>query len=86
MPAKQSRPLAILMGDLVASERARSLRAIHRAFNEAVDQYGREASRIVEDFAGAWYSKRRWKGGVDQTEGLAAVAMRKVADELRRAS
>lgn len=37
MPAKQSRPLAVLMGDLVASERARSLRAVHRAFNEAVD-------------------------------------------------
>ena len=37
MPAKQSRPLAVLMGDLVASERAQSLRAIHRAFNEAVD-------------------------------------------------
>ena len=57
-----------------------------RAFNDAVDQYGREAARIVEDFAGAWYSKRRWKGGVQETEGLAAVAMRKVADELRRAS
>lgn len=56
------------------------------AFNDAVDQYGREASRIVEEFAGSWYSKRRWKGGVDQTEGLAAIAMRKVADELRRAS
>ena len=56
------------------------------AFNDAVDQYGREASRVVEDFAGAWYSKRRWKGGVDQTEGLAALAMRKLADELRRAS
>lgn len=57
-----------------------------RAFNEAVDRYGREAARIVEEYAGAWYSKRRWLGDVDQTEGLAAVAMRKVADELTRAS
>lgn len=37
MPAKQSRPLAVLMGDLVASERARSLKAVHRAFNKGVD-------------------------------------------------
>ena len=57
-----------------------------RAFNEGIDRYGREAARIVEDFAGAWYSKRRWLGDVDQTEGLAAVAMRKVADELARAT
>lgn len=56
------------------------------AFNEAVETYGREASRIVEDFAGGWYSKRRWLGGVGETEGLAAVAMRKIADELQRAS
>lgn len=57
-----------------------------RIFNEALDRYGSEAARIVEDFAGAWYSKRRWLGGVDRTDGLAAVAMRKVADELTRAS
>lgn len=57
-----------------------------RVFNEALDRYGSEAARIVEEFAGAWYSKRRWLGGVDRTEGLAAVAMRKVADELTRAS
>lgn len=37
MPTKEPRPLAVLMGDLVASERARSLRAVHRAFNEAID-------------------------------------------------
>ena len=57
-----------------------------RDFNDAIDKYGREAARIVEDYAGAWYSKRRWLGDVDQTEGLAALAMRKVADELGRAS
>lgn len=58
-----------------------------RAFNEAVDRYGGEAARIVEDFAGAWYSKRRWlRSDIAQTDGLAAVAMRKIADELTRAS
>lgn len=57
-----------------------------RRFNEDVDRYAAEAARIVEDFAGSWYSKRRWLGGVDQTEGVAAVAMRKIADELARAT
>lgn len=57
-----------------------------RSFNNAIDRYGREAARIVEEYAGAWYSKRRWLGDIDRTEGLAAVAMRKVADELARAS
>ncbi len=57
-----------------------------RRFNEDVDRYAAEAARIVEDFAGGWYSKRRWLGGVDQTEGVAAVAMRKIADELTRAT
>lgn len=57
-----------------------------RSFNDAIDRYGSEAARIVEEFAGAWYSKRRWLGGVDETEGLAAIAMRKIADELTHAS
>ena len=48
MPAKQARPLAILMGDLVASERARSLRAIHRAFNEAVDFANKHYAASIE--------------------------------------
>jgi hypothetical protein len=37
MPAKKSRPSAVLMGDVVASERAQSLKAVHRAFNDAVN-------------------------------------------------
>lgn len=53
-----------------------------RAFYEGVDTYAFEAARIVEDFAGGWYAKRRWLGGVEDTDGLAAVAMRKLADEL----
>lgn len=37
MPTKKARPSAVLMGDLVASERAQSLKAVHRAFNAGVD-------------------------------------------------
>ena len=57
-----------------------------RAFNEAVTRYAFEASRIVEDFAGGWYSKGRWLRTVDRTEGMASVAMRKLADELAMAT
>jgi len=57
-----------------------------RVFNAAVDRYAFEAARIVEDFAGGWYSKRRWLGDVERTEGLAAIAMRKIADELALAT
>lgn len=57
-----------------------------QAFNEAVARYSFEASRIVEDFAGGWYSKRRWLGSIDRTEGMSAVAMRKIADELAMAT
>ena len=56
------------------------------SFTEGVDRYASEAARIVEDFAGSWYSKRQWLGGLDRTEGVAAVAMRKIADELTRAT
>jgi SatD family protein len=37
MPSKKPLPLAVLMGDLVGSERARSIKTVHRAFNKAID-------------------------------------------------
>lgn len=37
MPATKSQSFAVLMGDLIGSERARSVTAIHRAFNKAID-------------------------------------------------
>lgn len=56
-----------------------------RVFNDAVSRYAFEASKIVEAYAGDWYSKKRWQGTVELTEGLAATAMRKIADELAMA-
>lgn len=37
MPARKSQSFAVLMGDLIGSERARSVTAVHRAFNKAID-------------------------------------------------
>jgi hypothetical protein len=48
MPTRKHRTLAVLMGDLVGSERARSVPAVHRAFNAAVDSANaRHAKRIA---------------------------------------
>lgn len=37
MPSKKPLPLAVLMGDIVGSERARSVKTVHRVFNKAID-------------------------------------------------
>ena len=37
MRARKSQSFAVLMGDLIGSERARSVTAVHRAFNKAID-------------------------------------------------
>ncbi len=56
-------------------------------FDQALDQHCREASRIVEEFAGGWYGKNVYRG-----EGLtpnavrrfAPVAFKKIRAELRK--
>lgn len=51
----------------------------------AVRSYAYEASRIVEDYAAAWYSKSRWLQRERRTAGFAGTAMRKLAAELAQA-
>lgn len=51
----------------------------------AIRGYSFEASKIVEDFAGAWYSKSRWLKRERETGGFASVAMRKIAAEIAAA-
>ena len=57
-----------------------------RAFSSALDLHCREASKIVEAFAGGWYSKARFEK--DLTEARAGrfvtYALKKVRSELRR--
>ena len=68
----------------------RSLRTIadHANFKNAIDLHCREASRIVESFAGAWYGKAQFEGGItpDKARRFAFVALRKVVSELKQRS
>jgi hypothetical protein len=56
-------------------------------FNEALSQHCREASRIVEAFAGGWYGKNVYQGDgltPDAVRRFAPVAFKKIRAELRK--
>jgi hypothetical protein len=65
----------------------KSLAAVadHSAFNSALDQHCRETSRIVEEFAGGWFSKTTFRGGVtpEKARDFAFVALGKISAELK---
>ena len=55
-------------------------------FTKALGIHSREASKIVGDFSGGWFSKTNWeKGGISRqdAEGFAHVAMNKIVAELK---
>ncbi|NQT19504.1 MAG: hypothetical protein HQ592_07355 [Planctomycetes bacterium] len=55
-------------------------------FAGALATHCREASRIIEEFSGGWFSKTNWeKGGISRQDaaGFAHVAMRKLVAELK---
>jgi hypothetical protein len=58
----------------------------HKAFDEALDRHCRETARIVKEFAGEWFSKQNYAGGIDQAEAGRFVhrAFAKIRKELRR--
>jgi hypothetical protein len=60
--------------------------ADHSAFNSALDQHCREASRIVESFASGWFSKTNYQGGItpEKARNFAFVALGKISAELRQ--
>lgn len=60
--------------------------ADHSAFTAALDLHCREASRIVEDFAGGWFSKTIYRGGItpQKARDFAFVALGKISAELRK--
>jgi hypothetical protein len=56
-------------------------------FDQALDRHCREASRIVEEFAGGWYGKNVYQGeGLtpDAVRRFAPVAFKKIRSELRK--
>jgi hypothetical protein len=58
----------------------------HSAFNQALDIYCRQAARIVEEFAGGWFSKTHYEGGIDLKKAgdFAFVALKKIRSELAK--
>ena len=56
-------------------------------FDAALNRHCREASRIVEAFAGGWYGKNVYQGnGLQRSDipDFAAYALKKMGDELRK--
>jgi hypothetical protein len=56
-------------------------------FDDALERHCREASRIVEAFAGGWYGKNVYRGDgltPDAVRRFAPVAFKKVLAELRK--
>ncbi len=58
----------------------------HTEFNAALDLHCRQASRIVEEFAGGWFSKTNFEGGItpEKARGFAYVAFKKIRAELKK--
>jgi hypothetical protein len=69
----------------VGSERRFHSIREHRAFEEALDGHCREASRIIKEFSGQWFSKHNFEGGIDPAKAgrFVHVAAKKIRDELR---
>lgn len=55
-------------------------------FNHALETYCFQSAKIVEKFAGGWYSKRRWLGEISEsdTKGFVFIAMDKLRKEISR--
>jgi hypothetical protein len=60
--------------------------ADHSAFIAALELHCREASRIVEAFAGGWFSKTNYQGGITRAKArdFVFVALGKISAELRQ--
>ena len=58
----------------------------HEAFNQGLDHYCRQATRIVEEFSGGWFSKALYEGGIttEKAAGFIHVAVKKLREELSR--
>jgi len=58
----------------------------HTEFSNALDLHCRQASRIVEEFAGGWFTKTDFEGGIteEKAKRFLHVAMKKFGKELER--
>ena len=55
-------------------------------FNLALEAYCYQSAKIVEKFAGGWYSKRNWQGEISENDakGFVSVAIEKLRAEIAR--
>lgn len=58
----------------------------HADFNVALELYCRETSRIIQDFAGGWFGKTHFGGGItpEKAGRFAAIALKKLSSEMIR--
>ncbi len=58
----------------------------HAAFNKGLDLHCRQASRIIEEFSGGWFSKANYQGGITQVKAaeFVHVALKKLRAELAK--
>ena len=59
-----------------------------RSFLDGLDLHARQSSRIMEEFAGGWYSRHGWESqgqiNRDETQRFVAYALRKLRAEIKR--
>ena len=60
--------------------------ADYSRFNAELDQHCREAARIVKEFAGGWFGKTNYEGGItpDKAAAFVSAALKKIGTELRK--
>ncbi len=58
----------------------------HDEFNQALHLHCYQASQIVREFSGAWFSKTNWEQGItaENARRFAAVALKKLRSELKK--
>jgi len=58
----------------------------HAEFNKGLDLHCRQASRIIEEFSGGWFSKTHFEGGITRAKaaGFVHIALKKLRAELAK--
>lgn len=74
-----------ILADHVGPDRSIGTLEQQAQFKSALEDHCREASLIVEQFAGGWFSKARFEGKLtrESSQRFADYALKKIRDELR---
>ena len=57
----------------------------HNAFEQALENHCRQATRVIKEYAGMWHSKQTFQGGITRAKAarFLVYASEKIRDELR---